>query len=81
MDIIVLHGLILQAAAAPPPPPPLQEEEVGEPEVQSSVGAGSPADASVYTFGFGDDHDPLLLKKISDAGNGMYYFIETEDKV
>ena len=37
--------------------------------------------ASVYTFGFGDDHDPDMLKAISDAGNGMYYFIENEDKV
>lgn len=38
-------------------------------------------DATVYTFGFGQDHDAIMLKKISDAGNGMYYFIETEDKI
>ena len=44
-----------------------------------SVEQGIPA--SVYTFGFGADHDPDMLKAISDAGNGMYYFIENEDKV
>ena len=35
----------------------------------------------MYTFGFGDNHDPVMLKDISDAGNGMYYFIEDKDKV
>ncbi len=38
-------------------------------------------DASVYTFGFGRDHDPEMLKAISDAANGMYYFIENEEQV
>jgi hypothetical protein len=38
-------------------------------------------EASVYTFGFGNDHDPDLLKAISDAANGMYYFIENEEQV
>ena len=38
-------------------------------------------DASVYTFGFGRDHDPDMLKAISDAANGMYYFIENEEQV
>eukprot|EP00795_Rhopilema_esculentum_P005872 gene5872-11198_t len=36
---------------------------------------------SVYTFGFGNDHDPAMLKAISDAGSGMYYFVENEDKI
>jgi hypothetical protein len=35
----------------------------------------------VYTFGFGKDHDPDMLKAISDAANGMYYFIENEEQV
>ena len=38
-------------------------------------------DASVYTFGFGKNHDPDMLKAISDAANGMYYFIENEKQV
>eukprot|EP00794_Sanderia_malayensis_P010279 gene10279-11335_t len=42
---------------------------------------GRPAAASVYTFGFGNDHDPSMLTAISDAGNGMYYFIENQDKI
>ncbi|XP_065663789.1 uncharacterized protein LOC136085889 isoform X2 [Hydra vulgaris] len=39
------------------------------------------ADASVYTFGFGSDHNAQMLKDISDAGNGMYYYIENADKI
>ncbi|XP_065663790.1 uncharacterized protein LOC136085890 [Hydra vulgaris] len=39
------------------------------------------ADASIYTFGFGSDHNAQMLKEISDAGNGMYYFIENVDKI
>ena len=54
--------------------PPKQAEE------KETVREG-PADASVYTFGFGEDHDPDMLKQISDAGNGMYYYIENEDQV
>merc|ERR1712013_33668 len=47
-----------------------------KPDPENSVN-----DATVYTFGFGEDHDATMLKSISDAGNGMYYFIETEDKI
>ena len=47
----------------------------------SSTSSSTAGDATVYTFGFGQDHDANMLKEISDAGNGMYYFIETEDKV
>ena len=36
---------------------------------------------TIYTFGFGKDHNADMLKEISDTGNGMYYFIETNDKV
>ena len=51
--------------------------QVEDEKIQDS----GPADASVYTFGFGEDHDPVMLKKISDAGNGMYYYIENKDQV
>jgi len=50
-------------------------------EKESSSGNGSAADATVYTFGFGDDHNPDMLKEISDAGSGMYYFIQNEDQI
>jgi len=63
------------------------ENEPAELKTKTSV-EGKPkdnvkakSDATVYTFGFGDDHDPEMLKQISDAGNGMYYYIENEDKI
>merc|ERR1711968_119719 len=36
---------------------------------------------SVYTFGFGADHDPLLLQNISSAAQGLYYFIQTTEAI
>jgi len=59
---------------------------------KDSDSSGEKADATVYTFGFGNDHDADMLTAISDhdadmltaisdAGNGMYYYIENEDKV
>jgi len=36
---------------------------------------------SLFTFGFGGDHDSNMLRDISGIGNGMYYYIETEDKI
>eukprot|EP00042_Codosiga_hollandica_P051115 m.622671 g.622671 ORF g.622671 m.622671 type:complete len:556 (+) comp58220_c0_seq1:2033-3700(+) len=37
--------------------------------------------ASVYTFGYGADHNADLLKNISEAGQGMYYFVEGVDSI
>ena len=36
---------------------------------------------TVYTFGFGSDHDSNLLEAISSQGGGVYYFIDSTDKV
>jgi hypothetical protein len=36
---------------------------------------------SIYTFGFGNEHDAALLRGISEAGNGMYYYISKEDEI
>jgi Mg-chelatase subunit ChlD len=36
---------------------------------------------SVFTFGFGSDHNVELLKAVSDCANGVYYFIDDLDKV
>eukprot|EP01023_Acetabularia_acetabulum_P048827 TRINITY_DN51773_c0_g1_i1.p2 TRINITY_DN51773_c0_g1~~TRINITY_DN51773_c0_g1_i1.p2 ORF type:complete len:181 (-),score=25.57 TRINITY_DN51773_c0_g1_i1:14-514(-) len=36
---------------------------------------------TINTFGFGKDHDASMLKDISDAAEGMYYFIENEDSI
>jgi len=37
--------------------------------------------ATVFTFGFGDDHDPDMLKAISEAGHGLFYFIKDKDAI
>jgi len=36
---------------------------------------------SVFTFGFGADHSPDMLKAIADNAKGIYYFIEKEDDI
>eukprot|EP00756_Hemistasia_phaeocysticola_P024876 Hpha_TRINITY_DN15976_c1_g2::TRINITY_DN15976_c1_g2_i1::g.73912::m.73912 len=36
---------------------------------------------SVFTFGYGSDHNASMLKAVSEAANGMYYFIETPDTI
>ena len=38
-------------------------------------------EGTVYTFGFGPDHDADLLEAISTQGGGVYYFIDTNEKV
>ena len=37
--------------------------------------------ANVYTFGFGSDHKAELLQKLSDAGNGVYYYLDSSEKI
>ena len=36
---------------------------------------------TIYTFGFGSDHNEDLLSAISNVGNGMYYFINSTDEI
>lgn len=36
---------------------------------------------SVHTFGFGDDHKADLLKGLSEAGNGMYFYVKDVDEI
>ena len=38
-------------------------------------------EGTVYTFGFGSDHNGDLLTAISNAANGVYYFIDSTEKV
>ena len=38
-------------------------------------------DGTVYTFGFGADHDAGMLAAISTQGGGVYYFIDSNEKV
>lgn len=38
-------------------------------------------DETVYTFGFGSDHDASMMEAISTQGGGVYYYIDTNEKV
>jgi len=38
-------------------------------------------DGTVYTFGFGSDHDSNLLEAISTQGGGVYYYIDSNEKI
>ena len=42
---------------------------------------GSSNKFSVYTFGFGADHNPEILRGIAESGDGMYYFIRTAEDI
>jgi len=43
-------------------------------------GALSP-NVSLFTFGYGSDHNETLLREMSDLGRGVYYFVENIDGV
>ncbi|KAH3765500.1 von Willebrand factor, type A [Pelomyxa schiedti] len=36
---------------------------------------------SLYTFGYGPDHDATLLSSLAELGHGMFYYIENDSKV
>ena len=36
---------------------------------------------TVNTFGFGSDHNAYMLKEISRAGNGLFYYIQNTDQI
>eukprot|EP01147_Barroeca_monosierra_P010933 gene10933-3007_t len=42
---------------------------------------GERSDFTIYTFGYGSDHEADLLRNISEIGNGMYYFIEGDESI
>jgi Mg-chelatase subunit ChlD len=37
--------------------------------------------ASVFTFGYGGDHDGAALRALSDCGRGLYYFVQHTDEI
>jgi hypothetical protein len=39
------------------------------------------SDLKIHSFGFGSDHDPVLLQAISNAGKGTYYYVATEENI
>eukprot|EP00045_Choanoeca_perplexa_P009767 m.95547 g.95547 ORF g.95547 m.95547 type:complete len:463 (+) comp15020_c1_seq1:131-1519(+) len=40
---------------------------------------GDAPDFTTYCFGYGKDHNSDMLQMVSEIGNGMYYYIETND--
>jgi len=37
--------------------------------------------ANIFTFGYGKDHSTDMLRALSDAGQGLYYFLEATDDI
>ena len=62
---------LCQPQAAPP-----QQAVVLPPESKDDTpSCNMDFEGTIYTFGFGSDHDGDLLTAISNAANGVYYFI------
>ena len=36
---------------------------------------------SVFTFGYGGEHDADLLRAVSEAGNSLFYYIDNADNI
>jgi Mg-chelatase subunit ChlD len=36
---------------------------------------------SLFSFGFGADHDSNMLRSISESGSGLYYYLERSDEI
>ncbi|XP_062523654.1 uncharacterized protein LOC134198303 isoform X2 [Corticium candelabrum] len=53
----------------------------GSEENASSARNAEEVAAIVHTFGFGSDHLASLLEAISEKGQGMYYFIDNNEKI
>jgi len=45
------------------------------------IGKMVPPRTSIFTLGFGNEHDPMFMGKISEVARGSYYYIEHEDSV
>jgi uncharacterized protein YegL len=51
------------------------------PDIIQEIAKKDPLPCTLYTFGFGADHDATMLKAISDKGNGIYAFINDKDNI
>ena len=89
-----LFSNIQQQVQPPQGPPPVQVQiqpqvppapapQVGASPLEPADKAtpGSDFEGTVYTFGFGNDHNASLLEEISNQGNGAYYYIDSQEKV
>ncbi|XP_064400224.1 uncharacterized protein LOC135346514 [Halichondria panicea] len=86
----------LPRAPAPPPPPPQLngpllriQQNIYRPnhpaiaQIPPTIlrAPHSKFEGTVYTFGFGSDHDATLLEAISTQGGGVYYYIDSNEKI
>lgn len=37
--------------------------------------------ACVFTFGYGSEHDADLLHALAEAGNGLFYYIDSSESI
>lgn len=47
----------------------------------TNISKGMERRPTLFTFGFGDDHNATMLTSISEAGNGMYYYVKNEEAI
>eukprot|EP01012_Entosiphon_sulcatum_P010232 TRINITY_DN1593_c0_g2_i2.p1 TRINITY_DN1593_c0_g2~~TRINITY_DN1593_c0_g2_i2.p1 ORF type:complete len:739 (-),score=129.96 TRINITY_DN1593_c0_g2_i2:833-3049(-) len=59
----------------------IRNTEMLKREMERRLQLMSGAACSVFTFGFGVDHDANMLRTLADAANGMYYFVEKEESI
>jgi uncharacterized protein YegL len=51
------------------------------PEIVKLVEGTLEPNVSIFTFGYGSDHNAEMLRSISEVGNGVYYFVQNVDGV
>jgi len=59
----------------------LHVHEINMKSIINCLCSPSQFEGTLYTFGFGSDHDANLLEAISTQGGGVYYYIDTNEKV
>lgn len=45
----------------------------------SLIGCGLQDSFTIHSFGFGSDHDPVLMNEIAKIKDGSFYFVEKID--
>jgi len=50
-------------------------------DAMQSCSAGIQSPCSIYTFGYGEQHNDTLLKEMAEVGRGMYYFVQAEETI
>jgi len=58
--------------------PEKMEEDLPE---KKELGDRLPLPCTINSFGFGQDHNADLLKQLADHGSGLYYYIESKEKI